>query len=105
MSTKHLPAIGQWYLDRDSGALFEVVAWDGDSGLAEVQYLDGELAEYDMDTWEDLELAPAAAPEDWTSAYELNAEDRLDPDLPMHPDDWTSPLNRIEPDTVVGFDD
>ena len=70
-----------------------------------MQYLDGEVTEYDMETWEELALAPAAAPEDWTSAFELNAEDRLDPDLPMQPDDWTSPLNRIEPDTSVGLED
>lgn len=99
------PRIGRWYKDEQTGALFEVVAWDDHADTAEVQYLDGEIAEFDLDAWSELALQPAAEPEDWRSAYELCAEDGLDPDLPIHPPDWDNPLNSIEPDTMWGVED
>ena len=50
-------------------------------------------------------LQKAEAPEDWRSAFELDDEDLLDPDLPMHPEDWTNPINSIEPDVMCGVED
>ena len=52
-----------------------------------------------------LFLERAEAPEDWRAAFELDDEDLLDPDLPLHPEDWNNPLNFIEPDTMYGVDD
>jgi hypothetical protein len=99
------PQIGQWYRDAESGQVFEVVAWDDRAATAEVQYLDGEIAEYDLDAWRALELSPAAEPEDWRSPFELPDEEEQDPDLPFHPQDWNNPVNTIEPDTMFGVDD
>jgi hypothetical protein len=102
--TQERPAIGQWYQEGDGGALFEVVARDERAGTIEVQYLDGEIAEFDRETWRELPLVLAEEPEDWRSPYELSAEDGVDPDLPLHPLDWSNPLSRVEPDTVWSVD-
>jgi hypothetical protein len=69
------------------------------------QYLDGEVSEYDLDAWREMRLAEVEAPEDWRAAFELDDDDLLDPDLPMHPEDWASPLNSIEPDAMYGVED
>ena len=99
------PDVGGWYKDLQSNMLFEVVAWDPSSLPIEAQYLDGEVTEYDLDAWRQLLLQRAEAPEDWRSAYELDDEDGLDPDLPFHPEDWNSPINSIEPDAMYGVEE
>ena len=50
-------------------------------------------------------LEEVEAPEDWRAAFELDDDDMLDPDLPIHPEDWGSPLNSIEPDAMYGVED
>ena len=99
------PTIGKWYTDEQTGALFEVVAWDHQALTIEAQYLDGEITEYDLDNWREMRLQGAEAPEDWRTPFELDNEDCLDPDLPMHPEDWRNPLQFIEPDIVHGLED
>jgi hypothetical protein len=99
------PVVGRWYKDVQINALFEVVDWDLDTLSIEIQYLDGEVAEFDIDAWREMMPQRAEAPEDWRAAFELDDEDMLDPDLPMHPEDWTSPLNSIEPDAMYGVED
>jgi hypothetical protein len=99
------PVVGGWYKDLQSNSLFEVIDWDPATDTIEAQYLDGEVSEFDQDTWREMRLEQAEPPEDWRSAFELDDEDSLDPDLPMHPEDWSNPLNMIEPDTMYGVED
>lgn len=99
------PIVGAWYKDLQTHALFEIVAWDPANLLIEVQYLDGAVTEYDLDAWREMPLSQAEAPEDWRTAFELDDDDKLDPDLPLHPEDWSSPLNSIEPDAMYGVED
>tara|TARA_R110002110_G_scaffold66978_1_gene183118 strand:- start:216778 stop:217095 length:318 start_codon:yes stop_codon:yes gene_type:complete len=99
------PRIGAWYKDQQTDALFEVIDWDPSSLTIEAQYLDGEVAEFDIDVWRQMPLEPAAAPEDWRAAFELDDEDLLDPDMPMHPEEWNNPVNLIEPDAMYGVED
>lgn len=100
-----IPVVGSWYKDLQTQALFEVIDWDPGNRTIETQYLDGEVSEYDLETWRDMRLAEVEAPEDWRTAFELDDEDLLDPDLPMHPEDWSSPVNSIEPDAMYGVED
>jgi hypothetical protein len=100
-----VPTIGFWYQEADSGQLFEVVSVDHEAGTVEVQYLGGEIADFDIEAWAELALAPAAAPEDWRSAFELDSDDIQDPDAAMHPLQWGSPLAGIEPDRMLGVDE
>lgn len=99
------PNVRAWYKDLQTHALFEIVDWDMHNGLIEVQFLDGEVTEYDHDSWRQLLLQEIEPPEDWRTAFELDDEDLLDPDLPMHPEDWGTPLNSIEPDAMYGVED
>ena len=99
------PVVGRWYKDRQTSALFEGVDWDSSTRTIETQYLDGEVSEYDLDAWREMFLQRAEAPEDWRSAFELDDDDMLDPDLPMRPDDWSNPVNFIEPDTMYGVEE
>ena len=66
--------VGDWYQDA-SGRVFEVVAIDDDEAVVGIQYFEGDIAELDDDTWDLLELSPAAPPEDWSGAY-----DEMEPD-------------------------
>jgi hypothetical protein len=101
-----IPAqIGIWYKDLQSATQFEVVAVDDAAQTIEVQLLDGEICEYDFDSWSDMALRSIDAPEDWRHVYELSMEDGLDPDLPFHPEGSDNPLDSIEPDIINGLDD
>lgn len=99
------PEVGQWYLDSRSGQLFEIVASDGSEGSIQVQFLDGEVTDYDLESWAELALQSAAAPEDWRTGFEVAPEENIDPDAAFHPTSWSSPLSEIEPDTMVGVED
>src|ERR1700733_4253975 len=59
--------------------LFEVVAIDDQDQTIEIQYFDGTVTEMDFDSWNEQlldELIDAAdAPEDWSGAVDVEAED------------------------------
>ncbi len=99
------PVVGAWYKDLQTHELFEVVDWDTASLTIETQYLDGEVSEYDLDAWREMVLEEVEPPEDWRAAFELDDDDLLDPDRPLHPEDWDSPINSIEPDAIDGVED
>jgi hypothetical protein len=63
--------IGDWYLTRDDSEQFEVVALDDVSGTIGVQYFDGSIGEFDLETWNQMEIDPCAPPEDSTGPYEM----------------------------------
>ena len=102
---KLMPEVSAWYQDVVSGNLFEVVAYDEDSGTIEYQLIDGEVGEYDTMTWKQLYLAAAEAPEDWRSPFELNSEDKAYSDQTMVPENWSGALSDIEPDLLDLGDD
>lgn len=99
------PAVATWYKNLQTLELFEVIDWDPANLTIEAQYLDGEVSEFDLDAWREMSLEEVEAPEDWRTAFELDDDDLLDPDLPMHPEDWASPINSIEPDAMYGVED
>ncbi len=100
-----VPIIGAWYEDATDDEMFEVVAVDEHAGLIEVQYVDGEVSEIDLDTWQQLVLLPAEAPEDWRASYELSNEDSMSSDDIFIPDNWNDPLLDMDSDTIYGLDD
>ncbi|WOJ95726.1 DUF6763 family protein [Congregibacter brevis] len=103
--SQFVPKLGRWYQDKESGQLFEIVSLDTDEANVQVQYLDGELADFEFDVWAELKLRTAAAPEDWRTAFELDDVDESDPDAAMHPLQWASPLSDIEPDTILALEE
>ena len=75
MAQRVEPVIGGSYAHRDKGQLFQVVAMDDEDGFVELQNFDGDVDEVDMDTWYGMPLDPAEPPEDWTGPV-----DNLEPD-------------------------
>ena len=90
--------IGNWYRDRQSGASFEVVAIDDQN--VDVQMLEGELCEYDVDSWQQLDLEPIGAPDDWHYAV-----DQPDDSERFSAAGWDNPLDIIEPNVGTGLFD
>ncbi len=80
------PIVGQWYRG-GTNELFEVVAIDDQDQTIEIQYFDGTVAEMEFDSWNEHlldELIDAAdAPEDWSGAIDVEAED-LDREFEDH---------------------
>ena len=102
----NIPSVGNWYRDSQQGAIFEIVAIDDMGQTIETQLIDGEVSEYDIESWGQLELQTIEEPEDWRNAYELSQEDSLNPDDTIVPENWSNPINTIESDIVNGvFED
>lgn len=101
-----IPSVGSWFKENQLGVIFEIVAVDDISQTIETQLIDGEVSEYDMDSWAQLELQAIEEPEDWRNAYELSQEDALNPDDTIIPEAWCSPVSVIESDVINGvFED
>lgn len=66
MSNRLPPIVGNWYSHRDKGEMFQVVALDEDSGTIEIQDFDGGIDELELDEWRQLAVVSAAPPEDWS---------------------------------------
>lgn len=95
------PHVGAWYKDVQLGTVFEVVAVDDLDQTVETQYLDGEIGEFDLETWDDLLLEPAAGPEDWRKPFEIG--DEFDSDAASLRIDWSDAINQIEAEVNMDF--
>ena len=87
--------VGDWFRTVE-GEKLEVVAYDRDEGVIEVQFYDGTIEEYDHDDWEELEVKPTVPPEDWAGSYDVSKDDYgVDLDKPAG-DSHTNPLDHLE---------
>ena len=103
MATEFEPIIGNWYKNQEYGQLFEVVALDEDDGTIEIQYFESEIEEVDIESWYELSLENAAAPEDWSGPYgDLMIDDYGDTNEVIYQDAWLNPID--EPDNEIGID-
>jgi len=98
------PRIGSWYKDQDNGQCFEIVAIDDKQRTIEVQYYDGDISEFEIESWGSLNIYETEAPDaayasvDGILAY--GDEAPLDSTFMQ-----SSPLETIEPERFSGFDD
>lgn len=99
------PEVSKWYKDAVNETVFEVVAIDESSNTIEVQYVDGEVGEFDYQTWKSLTLGPASQSEDWRDPYEMSVEDETYSDDAIIPEDWSGPLSKFEPNLIDFGDD
>ena len=91
MGRDYDPVPGQWYEDLDDEVVFQVLSIDPDEELVQIQHEDGEIEEFDLDTWHELDLDKAEQPEGWSgspapaedAAKEVEEEEDEDED-----DDW-----------------
>lgn len=74
---RYQPIIGEWYSTLE-GDVFEVIAIDLDDGDVEIQYVDGSIEAYDLESWVLLAALPAAPPEDLSGPLDLPREDLMD---------------------------
>ena len=102
---KIMPEVSAWYQDLVSGSLFEVVAYEEETGTVEYQLVDGEVGEYDRSAWKQLTLINAEAPEDWRGPFELNDGDQVYNDETIVPENWSGVLSDLEPDSFDSGDD
>lgn len=83
------PVVGQWYLHRDKGAMFRVVAVDARSGSTEIQNFDGDVEELELDAWGEMEIETAEPPEDWTGPFDdIEPDDLGYTETAMAAQDW-----------------
>jgi hypothetical protein len=95
MANTYQPRLGDWYKSITSDR-FEIVALDEDAATMEVQYFDGAVEEIDFDTWNEMEIVPIEAPEDWSGSMDLEKEDYgVDLELTA-PNDHINPLDDVE---------
>ena len=66
MAREYEPTVGQWYENIDDNENFRVLSVDEDAELVEIEYLDGDIEEMDLDTWQELDLEMIATPEGWS---------------------------------------
>ncbi len=88
MAIPRRPVIDDWYED-ETGRRFRVLAVDEDDGTIEVQYFDGDVEEFDRDTWYQMDLESIEEPEDWTGPFDdLEADDIRDNYSTESPQEW-----------------
>jgi hypothetical protein len=86
---------GQWYLDRGSEDMFQVVSVDQDDGSIELQHTDGSLEETSVDDWVARSLEGCEQPEDWIGSFDdLEADDIGLPEAHAEPHAAEIPMER-----------
>ena len=97
MSIPRKPRVDDWYEDAEDGRSFRIVAIDEDEGTIEVQYFDGDVEEFDIDTWYQMNLTRVAEPEDWSGPFDdLEADDLSETYRPIRPEDWNGPADEMD---------
>lgn len=95
MANTYQPRLGDWYKSIN-GDKFEIVALDEDAATMEVQHFDGAIEEVDFDSWNEMEIVPIEAPEDWSGSMDIGKEDYgVDLELTA-PNDHINPLDEID---------
>ncbi len=88
MTTITDPVVGNWYKDVENDLTFKVVAFDEGDDAIDVQYLNGDIGEYDVDSWYTSTFDFIEAPEDWSAPFDELERDDLgysDPDTHIKP--------------------
>lgn len=69
MSTEINPVVGHWYKGAD-GQPFEVVAIDEKDETIEIQFVDGSVEEFDMDSWSSMDVVAISVPDTLHSLFD-----------------------------------
>jgi hypothetical protein len=82
------PVPGQWYEDLEEESLFQVLSVDPDEELVQIQHEDGEVEEFELDIWHELDLDKATQPEGWTGSPAAADDDEEWDEDEDEDDDW-----------------
>lgn len=86
------PLTDQWYVYQDKGQRFYVTAIDEASGTVEVQHFDGNIEEFTLDEWNELNIELSVAPENWNGALDFGELDDLGTEVTdTTSEDWSEP--------------
>ena len=99
MTTITDPVIGRWYQDLESRLSFKVVAIEGANESIDVQYANGDIGEYDNDSWYNSTIDYIEEPEDWSAAFDDVEIDDLgytDPDRHVRADHEDMDINDFQ---------
>ena len=88
------PEIGSWYRDIEN-CLFEVVALDESEGAIEVQYADGDVTEYDQESWGLLCVNLIPDPGVGIGYYEEVLDENILPEQ-MKPISWDNVISDVD---------
>ena len=76
MTTVTDPVIEQWYKDVENNLTFKVVAIEESDDTIEVQYHNGDIGEFDNDSWYNSTFDFIEDPEDWSAPFDdLESDD------------------------------
>jgi len=93
MPIENDPVVAQWYRHLDKGYRFQITSVDQIEGTVDIQHFDGDVEELDLDDWYGLEIEPIEAPEDWTGPMDgVEPDDLGYTETDMTKSDWNEPL-------------
>ena len=95
---KVIPQIGNWYQDVEEDVLFEVVALDEQEGCIEIQYLNGDIGEFDLETWQQMIVLSAQPPEDWSAPFGISDDNAVKDGPEFSVANWDAPQAELDPD-------
>lgn len=96
MTTENDPVVDNWYLHKDKGQRFMVVAVDNDNEMVEVQHFDADLEEISFSDWYEMDIEIAAEPENWSGATDVGEVDDYGTEVTdTSAEEWDEPLNEI----------
>jgi hypothetical protein len=76
MTTVADPIVGSWYKDLENNLTFKIVNIEDSDDSIEVQYVNGDIGEYDHESWYNSTFDYIEAPEDWTAPFDdLESDD------------------------------
>lgn len=82
----------------DKGQRFRVAAVDEIGKTVEVQHFDGDLEEFDLDTWYQLDIGSCEAPMNWSGPLDIGNKDDYGTEITdTRSEDWDEPLNEFQP--------
>lgn len=100
MPTENDPIVGNWYMHRDKGQRFQVVALDETGGAVEIQHFDGDLEEVDLEAWYTLDVETSEEPENWGGVLDIGEVDDYGTEITdTTPEDWEEPLEELKPES------
>jgi hypothetical protein len=97
------PMVGSWFMNTQTDQRFEIVAIDEKQKTIEVQYYDGDIDEFDIESWGALSVIETETPEAAYSGYDGVSVFRDDDAFVV--ETFSNPIESIEPETFTGFDD
>jgi hypothetical protein len=80
--------------------MFRVIAFDDSDATIELQHFDGDIEEVSLIVWRTMDLEVAEAPEDWTGPMDDIEPDDLgySSETVMSNEDWSAPLQEVRRD-------